>query len=96
MGWQELNQNKEHGDIDRLRELAQADREGRCVVLPFSVGACVYVAGKFSARFPGAVIPHKIRDIQDAINFLPFWMKTVFPDEKSAEKALEKEENRND
>ena len=29
----ELNAYKELGPIDRLRELAQADREGRCVVL---------------------------------------------------------------
>lgn len=26
----ELNQYKELGDLDRLRELVQADREGRC------------------------------------------------------------------
>lgn len=30
----ELNAYKELGSIDCLRELAQADREGRCVVLP--------------------------------------------------------------
>lgn len=30
----ELNAYKDLGPIDRLRELAQADREGRCVVLP--------------------------------------------------------------
>lgn len=29
--------------IDRLRELAQADREGRCVVLPCEVGSTVYM-----------------------------------------------------
>lgn len=29
-------------DLDRLRELAWADREGRCVVLPFKVGGTVY------------------------------------------------------
>ena len=28
--------------LDRLRELAQADREGRCVVLPCKVGDTVY------------------------------------------------------
>ena len=27
---------------DRLRELAQADREGRCVVLPCKIGGTVY------------------------------------------------------
>lgn len=30
----ELKSYRELGSIDRLRELAQADREGRCVVLP--------------------------------------------------------------
>ena len=29
-------------DLDRLRELAQADREGRCVVLPCKIGQKVY------------------------------------------------------
>ena len=31
-------------DLDRLRELAQADWEGRCVVLPCKVGDPVYMA----------------------------------------------------
>lgn len=31
---EELNQYKKLGDLDRLREIVQADREGRCVVLP--------------------------------------------------------------
>ena len=30
-------------DLDRLRELAQADREGRCVVLPCKVDDDVYI-----------------------------------------------------
>ena len=29
-------------DLDRLRELALADREGRCVVLPAGIGDTVY------------------------------------------------------
>lgn len=29
-------------DLDRLRELAEADREGRCVVSPVSIGDTVY------------------------------------------------------
>ena len=32
----------EEYDIDRLRELVQADREGRCVVLPVKLGDKVY------------------------------------------------------
>lgn len=30
------------GPLDRLRELAQADRDGRCVVLPCKIGDTVY------------------------------------------------------
>lgn len=33
LGWHELNQYKELGDLNRLRELVQADWEGWCVVL---------------------------------------------------------------
>ena len=32
-------------DLDRLRELGQADREGRCVVLPVKSGTTVYYLG---------------------------------------------------
>ena len=31
-------------ELDRLRELVQADQEGRCVVLPCKVGDPVYMA----------------------------------------------------
>ena len=36
-------------DLDRLRELAEADREGRCVVIPFKPPRWVYMC---SERFP--------------------------------------------
>ena len=32
------------GGLDRLRELAEADKDGRCVVLPCKVGDTVYFA----------------------------------------------------
>ena len=32
-------------DLDRLKELVQADKEGRCVVLPCKVGSTVYFIG---------------------------------------------------
>lgn len=38
---EELNQYKKLGDLDRLREIVQADREGRCVVLPLVERECV-------------------------------------------------------
>lgn len=39
---QELEQYRALGPIDRLRELAQADREGRCVVLPAKPDQIIY------------------------------------------------------
>ena len=39
----ELKSYRELGPIDRLRELAKADREGRCVVLPCKVEDDVYI-----------------------------------------------------
>lgn len=41
----ELNQYKELGSVDRLRELSQADKDGRCVVLPCKVGDTIYQIG---------------------------------------------------
>ena len=38
----ELNAYKDLGPIDHLRELAKADREGRCVVLPCKKGDTVW------------------------------------------------------
>ena len=38
----ELNAYKELGSIDCLRKLAQADREGRCVVLPAKPDQTIY------------------------------------------------------
>ena len=38
----ELNAYKELGSIDCLRKLAQADREGRCVVLPAKPDQIIY------------------------------------------------------
>ena len=44
-----LNAYKELGSLDRLRELAEADREGRCVVLDVKIGQKVWIldAGEY-------------------------------------------------
>ena len=52
---QELEQYRALGPIDRLRELKQADDEGRCVVLPFKPPRWVYMC---SARFPKPAKAH--------------------------------------
>lgn len=48
--------------IDRLRELAQADRAGRCVVLPCKVGDTVWICGSergvYSAKVRTFFIGH--------------------------------------
>lgn len=50
-------------DFDRLKELVEADRDGRCVVLPFRPPKTVYSCSK---RFP---IPEKAHYVS-AINIL--------------------------
>ena len=43
----------EEYDLDRLRELVQADREGRCVVLPCKVGETVYQGARMDGGSDG-------------------------------------------
>ena len=53
-GLELLKKYQELGNFDRLRELAEADKEGRCVVLPCKVGDTVwFIKSAFSiAHFP--------------------------------------------
>lgn len=91
------------GGLDRLRELVQADREGRCVVLPCKFGNKVY--------FPllGRIIEKTVYSIVTFSNSQRIYCdgtseffrpenfgKTVFLTRAAAEKALEEmEENEN-
>ena len=74
---------------DRLRELAQADKEGRCVVLPFKPPRWVYVC---STRFPKPAQAH----YASAINVLQDMDSgCVFGDTpKEAEDALRREQEK--
>lgn len=74
--------------LDRLRELAQADREGRCVVLPFKPPRWVYVC---STRFPKPAQAH----YASAINVLQDMDKgCVFGDtQEEAAAALRREQD---
>ena len=85
----ELNAYKELGPIDRLRELKQADDEGRCVVLPFKPPRWVYMC---SARFPKPAKAH----YASAINVLQDMDSgCVFGDTpKEAEDALRREQEK--
>ena len=84
---EELDNFRELGPIDRLRELAQADREGRCVVLPFKPPRWVYVC---STRFPKPAQAH----YASAINVLRDMDKgCVFGDtQEEAAAALRREQ----
>ena len=74
---------------DRLRELKQADDEGRCMVLPFKPPRWVYMC---SARFPKPAKAH----YASAINVLQDMDKgSVFGDTpKEAEAALRREQEK--
>lgn len=98
-----LREVDELGGLDRLRELVQADREGRCVVLPCKFGNKVY--------FPllGRIIEKTVYSIVTFSNSQRIYCdgtseffrpenfgKTVFLTRAAAEKALEEmEENEN-
>lgn len=73
---------------ERLRELAQADNEGRCVVLPFKPPRWVYMC---SARFPKPAKAH----YASAINVLRDMDNgCVFGDTpKEAKDALRREQD---
>lgn len=85
-------------DLDRLRELAQADREGRCVVLPCAIGDPVYIIRWHIGSAAMGDETYRFVDSFPArfgVEMLGDFGKTVFRSYAEARKALEKEENRN-
>lgn len=82
----ELNTYKELGSIDRLRELAQADKEGRCVVLPCKIGSPVY---SHARRLDGT---DYVKETEFWWSDIPQMSKTVFLTRKEAEDALRREQ----
>lgn len=90
------------GGIDRLRELAEADKAGRCVVQPCKVGDKLYrvFAGEIFEHRVGSMKYFAIQGRWD-IETYPFCPcvessigKTVFLSHKEAEKALREMEGR--
>lgn len=70
--------DKNEFDIDRLRELIQADRDGLCVVPPCKVGDTVW----FSTSVFILVYPMKYRvtEIKDICNgVISYWAESVGP-----------------
>ncbi len=75
------------GSYDRLRELAEADRAGRVVVLPCKVGDTIYrlqYIEQTPGRFTVGVVPIKFELI-----WLEKFGETVFLSREEAEKALQ-------
>ena len=97
---------KKINTLDRLEEICQAERDGRCVVLPCKVGDTVYepFAGKVYEKTVDRIIINRFTTPQIWIETkLPFatprlerWDmaigKTVFLTREEAEKALKERE----
>ena len=86
------------GGLDRLRELVQADRERRCVVLPCRIGDPVYIIRWHIGSAAMGDETYRFVDSFPArfgVEMLGDFGKTVFRSYAEARKALEKEENRN-
>lgn len=95
----------ECGGLDRLRELAEADRDGRLVVRPYRIGETVYALLKDGAIFyPETNGWYISEEIVGAISHDGFYLgdpvddvytpdseigKTVFLTKKAAKAALE-------
>lgn len=73
------------GSYDRLRELAEADRDGRVVVLPCRVGDTVYFVSK---RYK-CINELTINSVESIVLLGKKWGKCVFVSREEAEKALE-------
>ena len=82
----------ECGDISRVRELAEADKDGRLVVLPCKVGDTVYliVTKRAKVYMPEFSFVKKSRlTFLNMERVLQDFGKTVFLTREEAEKALE-------
>lgn len=71
---------------DRLRELAQAEKEGRLVVLPCEIGSPVY---SHARKLDGA---DYVRETEFWWSDIPQMGKTVFLTREAAEAALKEKE----
>lgn len=97
----ELNIYKELGPIDRLRELKQADDEGRCVVLPTKLDQTIY-QWRIGDDCPSVSRLDGVQINADGEITYPIWCghltpgdfgKTVFLTREEAEAALRREQD---
>ena len=80
--------------IDRLCDLAEADRDGRVVVLPCKVGDTVYRIFNPPGRKP-VISAHTLMSVDYIVRWLDKFGKTAFLTREEAEKALEEMEDGN-
>lgn len=90
-------------DLEHLKELVQADREGKCVVLPFKVGDTLYyIGGACEMIIKSATVEEMyIEDevlvgVSSGSEFFTLQEKEWYETEKDAEIALERMRERGD
>lgn len=98
-GLELLKKYQELGNVDRLRELVEADKEGRCVVLPCKVGDIVFClvpqwvidseSNEKTVHKEHAIVRKKFN-----LGCMDYIEKSVFLTREAAEAALkEREQN---
>lgn len=78
-------------DLDRLRELAQADREGRCFVFRFGFGETVYRIWVYPSGKPAFVTENRMDTLNDLLN-AETW-NNAYKTRAEAEAALRREQD---
>ena len=78
--------------LNRIRDLARADKAGRLVVLPCKVGDTVYRIFNPPSREP-VISAHTLMSVDYIVRWIDKFGKTVFLTREEAEKALEAMKN---
>lgn len=73
-------------DLDRLKEIVEADKENRCIVHKFVIGSTVYRLWVYPDGTKPFITENKINNIQDLIN-AESWTD-VYKTKEEAEAAL--------
>ena len=80
----------EQAGVSRLRELAQADREGRCFVFRFGFGETVYRIWVYPSGKPAFVTENRMDTLNDLLN-AETW-NNAYKTRAEAEAALRRED----
>lgn len=79
-------------DVDRMRELVSAEKDGRVVVLPCKVGDTVYRVFNPPDREP-VISAHTLMSADYIVRWLDKFGKSVFLTREEAERAMRKEDD---